>query len=228
MTYALTSFINRALRWCSDSYFTHVTSVIDIIITFTEPLWCYIWHCSLPPSLIHLPPPLLLAPCRPDRSQFTQPHTLPTLPPPLPSSPPSPRCGEVGTPSFIAAAVQRSVSVPAVRAERRAQRHAEHPACHTEDLRTVTGFQSRQERINLSRARWAQNRLSYPNGSVRCVESRWVFFFNFMWSFPVKDFLGVKWFIGSVILLRDSFGLFSLVIYNMWQNYYLFLTDVLK
>lgn len=87
MTYALTSFINRALRWCSDSYFTHVTSVIDIIITFTEPLWCYIWHCSLPPSLIHLPPPLLLAPCRPDRSQFTQPHTLPTLPPPLPSSP---------------------------------------------------------------------------------------------------------------------------------------------
>lgn len=53
-------------------------------------------------------------------------------------------------------------------------------------------------------------------------------FFNFMWSFPVKDFFGVKWFIGSVILLRDSFGLFSLVIYNMWQNDYLFLTDVLK
>lgn len=220
MTYALTSCINRALRWCSDSYFTHVTSVIDIIITFTEPLWCYIWHCSLPPSLIHLPPPLGSLQARQESV-----YTASYLAHPPPSSP---RCGEVGTPSFIAAAVQRSVSVPAVRAERRAQRHAEHPACHTEDLRTVTGFQSRQERINLSRARWAQNRLSYPNGSVRCVESRWVFFFNFMWSFPVKDFFGVKWFIGSVILLRDSFGLFSLVIYNMWQNDYLFLTDVLK
>lgn len=84
MTYALTSFINRALRWCSDSYFTHVTSVIDIIITFTEPLWCYIWHCSLPP-LFNPPPPT--APLGSLQARQESVYTASYLAHPPPSSP---------------------------------------------------------------------------------------------------------------------------------------------
>lgn len=53
------------------------------------------------------------------------------------------RCGEVGTPSFTAAAMRLSVSAPADRAERTAQRHADRVS--VTELHTFTGFQRQQQ-----------------------------------------------------------------------------------